>query len=225
MDVDLEKEIRDIMDLKDQEIVVAKTAKLIRFILVGVNSTDGNDLIVKFAKHAFSVLPSSNLPRTLAKKFGLQIDRTKRVTFGGTTQNVFDYPLSEEARLQEERESSSLSLANVDLNLKFKPTYSLKEAKRTETRIVGLYEGIEGNTVTVDDLQRDAIAVGGIGRAMTSNTVAVDDKETKESDLVGDTERNLNEKRLCSLNEKRLCSLNVTILDLIRDDNLLQKYF
>ncbi|KAI4292859.1 hypothetical protein PAPHI01_2133 [Pancytospora philotis] len=123
MDQDVAHELETIMRMDDHGDCQKSTARLLHYIstLAQIEPRYVQTL-QRFVNHAFAVLPASSLPAAVAQKFGLAVNRRRRVSFGEAA--VFEIRtsgLSAEGERQRLREESSLRLVNTDPARKFRP--------------------------------------------------------------------------------------------------------
>lgn len=141
MDESLAKEMADILECEDEATQSKCITRLIFYLLtLPPPSRAYHSIVRRFIERAFEMLPSSNLPQQLAKKLGVSEHRRRVVSFLSPT----FFPLrssenlSNEGRVQQARESESLSISNTDPQRRFSPKECFVDGMSFQTRHASL---------------------------------------------------------------------------------------
>lgn len=89
MDQNLAIEIRKILDMEDLEVQRIQVTKILGFLeSVPLAEPDYLPLIMEFINKAYELLPSSNLPMSVTKKYSFG-KRIRKISFGGCETHNF----------------------------------------------------------------------------------------------------------------------------------------
>lgn len=125
---------------------------LICLDLVPLAPSEYHMLIFSFVREAFEVLPSSELPGLVAKKYDFKNNRQKRISFGSISKHYLkkEKKYSQEGLLQTQRESLIHEINNLDQNRKFQPKAYFKDLRVFETKNIPFMLSTLENKPTTD---------------------------------------------------------------------------
>lgn len=135
MDQNLANEMRKILDLEDTEAQTIFVAKILGFLeSIPIASNEYLPLIVEFINKAYELLPCSNLPMNVSKKYNVG-KRRRKISFGNSERHDFLHPgkISAEGLAQRKREAGSLLIFNLDKKTRFTPKECFVDLKNNST--------------------------------------------------------------------------------------------
>lgn len=174
MDVELGTEIQRISSLEDGPERTDAMKRVINYILT-IPSVQPSKILHAFAVEAYRTLPGSALPAMFARHCGVLVHKGRRVSFDKNPTVVFyTQQKSREAKRQEERECTALSLTNTDRYRKFRPRECFEPGICAQTKIVplvnqGYCNGLGATTAASKDGY--SWAVGPISAFITDPTL------------------------------------------------------
>ncbi|KAI5151423.1 hypothetical protein ENBRE01_2128 [Enteropsectra breve] len=154
MDENLNSEIHSIMQMKSEEAAKLPTVRILGYIL-RFSPTDivNNGLLRSFLEYAFRILPGSSLPFEVMQKFGIRIQKRRKVSFDSKSIVKSVLPgafLSEEGKRQQQREKSIIPLFNVNASKRYSPKMNLEYGRPFKTNDVTIYNSSVKNTFCPD---------------------------------------------------------------------------